>query len=133
MARFLSDTRPLGASFFFERGDGDRGNAKKLFPTIARQLAINSPFLLPKMREAIHDNPDIAEKGMREQFDKLILKPLQKLDTLKQDDRSNVSSYIKVIVIDALDECREIVTSVSYYNSLRNFTTQILLHTQECL
>lgn len=42
---------------------------------------------------------------MRGQFDKLILKPLQKLDTLKQDDRSNVSSYINVIVIDALDEC----------------------------
>lgn len=68
-------------------------------------MAINNALLLPKIREAIHDNPDIAEKGMRGQFDKLILKPLQKLDTLKQDDRSNVSPYINVIVIDALDEC----------------------------
>ncbi|KAL4975136.1 hypothetical protein BDW66DRAFT_160755 [Aspergillus desertorum] len=40
VARLLKNTNHLGASFFFKRGEGDRGNAKKLFPTLTRQLML---------------------------------------------------------------------------------------------
>ncbi|KAJ5216362.1 NACHT and WD40 domain protein, partial [Penicillium cinerascens] len=99
IAKSFSERRSLGASFFFERGEGDRGNARKLFPTIARQLAITIPSLMPILHQAVYENPDIATKGLREQFDKLLLQPLQRLN------RSNISLQTVVIVIDALDEC----------------------------
>ncbi|KAJ5150914.1 NACHT and WD40 domain protein, partial [Penicillium canariense] len=101
IAKSFSEVRSLGASFFFERGEGDRGNAKKLFPTIARQLAITNPLLVPILHQAVSQQRDygIAAKGLREQFDKLLLQPLQKLH------RSNISLQTMVIVIDALDEC----------------------------
>jgi hypothetical protein len=37
----FKDTNYLGASFFFKRGEGDRGNAKKFFPTLIRQLMLD--------------------------------------------------------------------------------------------
>ncbi|KAJ5746704.1 hypothetical protein N7520_011886 [Penicillium odoratum] len=87
----------LGASFFFKRGEGDRGNATKLFPTITRQLAKSVPRLTSSVQAAIDNNPDIATKGMREQFEKILLQPLLGLDS---PAIANV-----VMVIDALDEC----------------------------
>ncbi|KAJ5125302.1 hypothetical protein N7526_007479 [Penicillium atrosanguineum] len=90
-----------GQAFFFKRGEGDRGNAKKLCPTIARQLAISIRRLKPFLQETIHNNPEIAEKTMREQFEKLILQPLQRLE------QSDVPMRTMVIVIDALDEYEE--------------------------
>jgi pantothenate kinase-related protein Tda10 len=36
IASHLKKNRSLGASFFFKRGEEDRGNAKKLFPTLIR-------------------------------------------------------------------------------------------------
>jgi hypothetical protein len=99
MAESFSHSKSLGASFFFERGEGDRGNAKKLFPTIARQLAISIHQLKPFLQKTVYGDPDIAEKAIREQFEKLIIQPLQSLE------RSDVPIQIMVIVIDALDEC----------------------------
>lgn len=40
IAKSFKGAKLLGANFFFKRGEGDRGNAMKLFPTIARQLAV---------------------------------------------------------------------------------------------
>lgn len=51
---------------------------------------------MPGVQVAIQDNPDIAKKGLKEQFEKVVLQPLLEFD----------SSLLKlVIVIDALDEC----------------------------
>ena len=49
----LKQQHLLGASFFFKRGEGDRGTAKKLFPTLAEQLVINVPHMLPKVQVAL--------------------------------------------------------------------------------
>lgn len=99
VARSLKDTNHLGASFFFKRGEGDRGNAKKFFPTLTRQLMLSISALRSGVHKALHDDPDIASKSLREQFDKLLLQPLLSLDQLGRQ----VQTY--VIVIDALDEC----------------------------
>ncbi|OKP09738.1 Vegetative incompatibility protein HET-E-1 [Penicillium subrubescens] len=99
VARSLKDTNNLGASFFFKRGDGNRGNAKKLFTTLTTQLMLRIPELRSGVQKALHDDPDIASKSLREQFEKLLLQPLLYLDQLGRQPRT------AVIVIDALDEC----------------------------
>ncbi|KAJ6070716.1 hypothetical protein N7467_012035 [Penicillium canescens] len=99
VAKSSIQAKSLGASFFFKKGEGDRGNATKLFPTIAWQLATSFPRLMPSIRQAVQDDPAIAMKGMNEQFEKLLIQPLLSL-TLSDHPIQTV-----VIVIDALDEC----------------------------
>ncbi|PYI18672.1 hypothetical protein BO99DRAFT_433402 [Aspergillus violaceofuscus CBS 115571] len=86
----------LGASFFFKRGGGDRGHAKRLFPTLAQQLAQQVPDLKPLLANAIEEDPDIAEKALKEQWERLILQPLL---ALKHD-----RTIARVVGIGALDE-----------------------------
>jgi hypothetical protein len=93
----LKAKKSLAASFFFKRGEEERRNAKRLFPTLAEQLVTSIPQLVPNIRKAIEDDPTISEKALREQFEKLILHPLLGIE------QGQTSSM--VIVIDALDEC----------------------------
>lgn len=101
LARHFDTTKVLGASFFFKRGEGDRGNAAKLISSIARQLAVSVSGLLPYIEQEVRDDPGIAMKRMNEQFNKLIIQPLLNLSS----EKPNSASQIVVIVIDALDEC----------------------------
>ncbi|KAE8132421.1 hypothetical protein BDV38DRAFT_210749 [Aspergillus pseudotamarii] len=80
VARSLRDTNNLGASFFFKRGDGDRGNAKKFFPTLTRQLMLWNSELRFGVQKTLNHDPDITSKSLREQFEKLLLQPLLRLD-----------------------------------------------------
>lgn len=99
VAKSLKDTKHLGASFFFKRGEGDRGNAKKLFPTLTRQLMLRITGLRSGVQKVLDHDPGIASKSLREQFEKLLLQPLLDLD---QPGRQPQTA---VMVIDALDEC----------------------------
>lgn len=87
----------LGASFFFSRRGGDVGLGDRLFTTLASQLAKNIPSAGRYIRKAVMEHTDIAGQSLRDQWDKLILTPLSKLD--------RISSSTILIVIDALDEC----------------------------
>ncbi|KAL4861676.1 hypothetical protein BDV12DRAFT_61493 [Aspergillus spectabilis] len=100
VAETFSEAKSLGASFFFKRGEADRGSAKWFFPTIARQLTISIPQLLPHIKQAVLDNSGITGKGLKEQFDRLLLQPLL---ALRQSD---LPVNTIAIVIDALDECQ---------------------------
>jgi hypothetical protein len=73
VARSAKNRNQLGASFFFKRGEVDRGNAKKFFPTLTRRLILWRPELRPGVQKALDDDPDIASKSLWEQFDKLLL------------------------------------------------------------
>lgn len=96
----LSDNQILGASFFFKRGEADRGNAKKLFPTISKQLAFKIPALLPYVSKAAAENPNLAEKALGVQFDEILIKPLRRLSPSEIPEQTVI-----IVVIDALDEC----------------------------
>jgi hypothetical protein len=97
IAEYFERNHQLGASFFFKRGEHDRGNAKKFFTTICRQLLHRVPALWPYVERAVRSVDCISGKLVSEQFRKLILEPLSSLHP--------VEPATIVIVIDALDEC----------------------------
>ena len=99
VARSFADRGQLGASFFFKKGEGDRGNASRLFTTLAVDLMAHIPGLKPGIRKAIHADPAIAQKALKDQFVKLILQPLS------ERKQTSLQGMDFVVVIDALDEC----------------------------
>ncbi|EED16650.1 WD-repeat protein, putative [Talaromyces stipitatus ATCC 10500] len=91
----------LGASFFFKRGEADRGSVTMLFTTICAQLLVKIPSLIAPVEMAIDADPNISDKSMGEQFEKLIYLPLSQI-------RHHLLQTPKlIIVIDALDECAQ--------------------------
>ena len=62
----------LRASFFFKRGEGNRGSASRFFSTIARQLILKIPGLDDLITGVISSDPLIFDKALGEQFDKLL-------------------------------------------------------------
>ncbi|KAG5769306.1 hypothetical protein H9Q72_003400 [Fusarium xylarioides] len=99
VAQRQSETDCLGASFFFKRGEGSRGNMSKLIPTLARQLAMNIPGMITLIKKAIDADPSLPTKTVSEQFEKLLREPLKKFAASSSDPTS------LVFVVDALDEC----------------------------
>ncbi|THX70298.1 WD40 repeat-like protein [Aureobasidium pullulans] len=129
VAEQFNKTECLGANFFFKRGDGDRANAKKLFPTLARQLAHHVPGVLGKLLEILEAEPDIPSKSLREQFEKLIHQPLVSV----QENGAGTQTPIYVIVIDALDECndasdiRTILKLIVLFNGLQKLKLRVFV------
>ena len=64
IAREHLEQDQLGASFFFTRGGGDVGNARKFFTTIAYQLIRRSTALKPDILKAVDENRDIAKRAL---------------------------------------------------------------------
>ncbi|THZ92894.1 WD40 repeat-like protein [Aureobasidium pullulans] len=119
----------LGANFFFKRGDGDRANAKKLFPTLARQLARHVPGVPERLLKVLEAEPDIPSKSLKEQFEKLVYRPLVSV----QDDGAKLQTPVYVIVLDALDECndasdiRTILRLIVLFNDLQKLKLRVFV------
>ncbi|KAF2857121.1 hypothetical protein K470DRAFT_284600, partial [Piedraia hortae CBS 480.64] len=90
----------LVGSFFFKRGHGELGRACILFPTIARQMADFVPIISYEIAAASKDSPPVNVRPLTTQFDTLIKGPLSGY-------RTGSATYIRAIVIDALDECED--------------------------
>jgi hypothetical protein len=99
LARMFQKKGVLGATFFFKRGEGDRGGISKFITTIAGQLVLQVPETATYIQNAIDADPVLFSKATREQFDKLIMVPLSKVPVTSRNSRG------LVIIIDALDEC----------------------------
>jgi NACHT domain len=85
----------LEGSFFCSRDFQDRRNIRLIFPTLAYQLAHHSPEFRDALIPILHDNPDVYNDSPAQQFEILIVRPLQ------------VVKIRTTVVIDALDECDE--------------------------
>jgi hypothetical protein len=110
----------LGASFFFKRGEGDRGSSNRFFPTIIRQLIMKIPGVDVLVANVIESDPFIFDKAIAEQFRQLVLQPLQ--DSIINS--ANLPTLI--VVVDALDECEndmEIRTILELWSELLQRTT----------
>ena len=126
VARYFNDQKRLGASFFFSRGGGDVGHAKKFFTTIAWQLANTVPPLKSYICEAISEHKDIATQTLRDRWNQLIYRPLLKLD-------SSSFQLPLVLITDAPDECdiendiQRILQLLAEARELRNVRLRILV------
>lgn len=98
VARELHEQDRLGASFFFSRSKRDVGQASKFITSIAMQLASISPSLKEHICNAIKEHSDIASRGLRDQWNRLIIHPLSKM-------KANSVQSPLILVVDALDEC----------------------------
>lgn len=66
VAQSRSQVGDLGASFFFKRGETDRGNVAKFKPSLAHQLALRAPGVAYLIKNAINDDPAIMGKFVGE-------------------------------------------------------------------
>lgn len=127
VAQSFANNGQLGASFFFKRGEGERGNASRFFTTITAQLLRRMPAMIPHVRNTINTEPEISEKSLKEQFEKLIFQPLSQIRITS----TQVSTL--VIVVDALDECeregdvRTILHLLSQTKNLKSIRMRIFL------
>ena len=85
----------LGASFFCSRGVEDRSNLYLIFPTLAFQLAQKYQAFRSSLIPLLRSNADVVHESLLSQMQRLIVEPLL------------TARLSTVIVIDALDECRD--------------------------
>jgi hypothetical protein len=107
IAQSFDSNGQLGASFFFKKGEGERGNASRFFTTIASDLVKHELGMLAGVRKALDADSAISQRALKEQFKKLILQPLLEIKQASSQASSQALSQapIRVIIIDALDEC----------------------------
>ena len=84
-----------GASFFCSRDFDDRSNLRSIFPTLAFQLSHRYPQFRHELLPVLAENPDVGRESLCSQMKKLIVGPFRAIQAPT------------IIVIDALDECRD--------------------------
>jgi nucleoside-triphosphatase THEP1 len=105
LCEILDGKNMLGGSFFCSRGSENTRNARLIVPTIAHSLASTSPGIKSEVVKAIENDPKLAEPtyiNLAGQFNKLIHSPIQ-------ESVGNVVKTYKIIVIDAVDECTDLL------------------------
>ena len=110
--RMFADGR-LGSSFFCSRDFDDRSNLKFIFPTLAVQLARRYARFRSIFVQLVQSDPEVVHESLYGQMKKLIVQPLMK------------SSISTVIVIDALDECKDEEPASAILSVLGQFVTEI--------
>lgn len=85
----------LGASFFCARGEADRSDVSRIFPSIAYQLAQKIPSFHTRLVEVMNTDSQACDAVLKTQLQKLIIEPLRNVTD---------APCPLVIVIDALDE-----------------------------
>ena len=86
----------LGASFFCSQDFEDRGsNLQAIFPTLTFQLAYRYSLFREQLLQVLKANPDIGQESLCSQMEKVIAGPL------------NITHIQTLIIIDALDECKD--------------------------
>ena len=103
----------LGASFFCSRDFDERSNLRTIFPTLAFQLAHRYPHFRDELLPVLTASPDVGRESLCSQIEKLIVGPLQttKIPTL--------------IIIDALDECKDEEPASALLSILSRYVDQI--------
>lgn len=98
IAELASQMNILGANFFFSRRcDAELRNPALVFPTIAYQLARFDAEFGRRISAALEKDPEAPFATLKQQFDRLIIKPLT---GLKRDP-----TKVVLLVLDGFDEC----------------------------
>ena len=103
----------LGASFFCSRDFEDRSNLRLIFPTLAVQLARKYTVFRSVLVPLVRSDPGVAHESLHDQLNKLIVRPLTQ------------SAVSTVIVIDALDECKDEETTSAILSVLGRLVLRV--------
>ena len=103
----------LGASFFCSRDFEDRSNLQMIFPTLAFQLACQYPAIRKELLEVLKERPDVGHESLCSQMEKLLVCPLR------------VTGIPTLIIIDALDECKDKEPASAILSILSHYVAQI--------
>lgn len=108
MAQTISETYAgkgqLAASFFFSRSAPGRDDSRKFFLTLALQIGISIPGIIPNITKAVEDDPLIANRRHDAQITRLIINPF--LSLLNSMGSCEARTLPFLIVVDGLDECK---------------------------
>ena len=110
--RMFADGR-LGASFFCSRDFEDRSNLQAIFPTLAYQLAFQYPLFRDRLLQVLKACPDARKESLCSQMERFIVGPLK---------AAHIST---IIIIDALDECKDQEPSSAILSILSRFVDEI--------
>ena len=88
VARSYLDEGRLAGSFFFSRGGGDVGNARKFVTTIAVQLAIHILPVQQYIRDVVIKCSNIASQSLMDQWRQLVLEPFRSWETVTHTRRT---------------------------------------------
>jgi len=103
-------------SFFCSREFAERSNPNLIFTSIAHQLGRAFPSFGDQLAEVLRLNPHLASASIPFQLEELIIKPL----------RSTRDEFrLCLIVIDALDECKDESTTSIILSSLSRYVSEI--------
>jgi len=103
----------LGASFFCSRDFEDRSNLQMIFPTLAFQLACQYPAVRKELLQVLKERPDVGHESLCSQMEKLLVCPLR------------VTGIPTLIIIDALDECKDKEPASAILSILSRYVDQI--------
>ena len=103
----------LGASFFCLRNFEDRSNIRAIFPTLAFQLAYRYPLFREELLRVLRANPEIGRGSLVSQMEKVIVGPFK------------TTSIPTLIIIDALDECKDEEPASAILSILSRYVDEI--------
>jgi len=103
----------LGASFFCSRDFEDHSNLQMIFPTLAFQLACRYPAFRKELLQVLKERPDVGHESLCSQMEKLLVGPLKATD------------IPTLIIIDALDECKDKEPASAVLSILSDYVDQI--------
>jgi NACHT domain len=112
-------TGELGASFFCSRDDADCSNINMIFPTLAYQLCSLHPLFQERVSDALRKDVDLQSAFASMQLEKLIVEPLE---AVLHDSAFKFPPCL--IVIDALDECKDENATSTILTALSVFTSR---------
>ena len=91
----------LGAAFFFSRGDSERNNANRLFPTLAWQLLSSISEIKAHISASMKNDAFLPARSMGIQFEELIVSPFRPTADYNPPRTS------RIVIIDGVDECAD--------------------------
>ncbi|CAE6436923.1 unnamed protein product [Rhizoctonia solani] len=100
LCKWLDEKKQLGASFFCSSDHRTHGECNRIIPTIAYQLARHSQDFQSYLCKTILDDPDIVTLDTGQQLNALIL------DRPRDRERENSAEKTNIVVINALNECK---------------------------
>jgi hypothetical protein len=124
----LADKSTLMATFFASRNSAERRDPFNIIHTLAYELAVTDPRIRPHVLSTVRSPPDIMQRPMKEQIERLLEVPLSHWAL---NDRP------LVIVLDALDECDKIgrveggALIPLLANALRNLPVKLLVTSRQ--